>query len=99
MNIIEKNFSQYFERPTKVQIDVTNKCNFDCRYCYNKNNDFLGQTEFSDEQLLKLVDKVIEEVNPVVISFSGGEPLTRKDILLKAISMAEVRYFKKIQIL
>ncbi len=86
MNIIEKNFSQYFERPTKVQIDVTNKCNFDCRYCYNKNNDFLGQTEFSDEQLLKLVDKVIEEVNPVVISFSGGEPLTRKDILLKAIS-------------
>ncbi len=86
MNIIEKNFSQYFERPTKVQIDVTNRCNFDCRYCYNKNNDFLGQTEFSDEQLLKLVDKVIEEVNPVVISFSGGEPLTRKDILLQAIS-------------
>lgn len=86
MNIIEKNFSQYFERPTKVQIDVTNRCNFDCRYCYNKNNDFLGQKEFSDEQLLKLVDKVIEEVNPVVISFSGGEPLIRKDILLKAIS-------------
>lgn len=86
MNIIEKNFSQYFERPTKVQIDVTNKCNFDCQYCYNKNNDFLGQTEFSDDQLLKLVDKVIEEVNPVVISFSGGEPLTRKDVLIKAIS-------------
>lgn len=86
MNNIEKNFSQYFERPTKVQIDVTNKCNFDCRYCYNKNNDFLGQKEFSDEQLLKLVDKVIEEVDPVVISFSGGEPLTRKDILIKAIS-------------
>lgn len=86
MNIIKENFSQYFHRPTKVQIDVTNKCNFDCRYCYNKNNDFLGQTEFSDEQLLLLVDKVIKELDPVVVSFSGGEALIRKDVLIKAIS-------------
>lgn len=69
-----------------MQIDVTNRCNFDCCYCYNKNNDFLNQPEFSDEQLLKLVDKVIKELNPVVVSFSGGEPLTRKGTLVKAIS-------------
>jgi len=57
MNVIEKNFSQYFERPTKVQIDVTNKCNFDCRYCYNKNNDFLGQTDSDDNCFLGEIDE------------------------------------------
>lgn len=85
MGFIQREFSKFFVRPTKVQIDVTNKCNFDCRYCYNKNNDFLGEQELSDEQLLKLVDKIISELNPVVVSFSGGEPLLRKSILLKAI--------------
>ena len=85
MGFIQQEFSRFFVRPTKVQIDVTNKCNFDCRYCYNKNNDFLREPELSDEQLLQLVDKIVNELNPVVVSFSGGEPLLRKNVLLKAI--------------
>lgn len=86
MNDLEKKFSKYFERPTKVQVDITNKCNFGCRYCYNKNNDFLNRPELSDAQLSLLIDKVITELNPVVVSFSGGEPLIRKEILIKLIS-------------
>lgn len=85
MGFIQQELSRFFVRPTKVQIDITNKCNFDCRYCYNKNNDFLNEPELSDEQLLQLVDKVVSELNPVVVSFSGGEPLLRKKILLQAI--------------
>ena len=86
MGFIQQEFSKFFVRPTKVQIDVTNKCNFDCRYCYNKNNDFLGEQELSNEQLLQLVDKIVSELNPVVVSFSGGEPLLRKTVLLQAIN-------------
>ena len=86
MGFIQKELAHFFERPTKVQIDVTNKCNFDCRYCYNKNNDFLNEPELDDTQLLDLVDKIIKELNPVVISFSGGEPLLRKKVLIQAIS-------------
>lgn len=85
MSFIKKDFSHFFERPTKVQIDITNKCNFNCEYCYNKNNDFLKELELDDDQLLTLVDKIVDELNPVVISFSGGEALLRKDVLIKAI--------------
>lgn len=85
MNFLKDEFSQYFERATKIQIDITNKCNFDCVYCYNKNSDFLKNKELNDEQLMLLVDKVITEINPVVVSFSGGEALLRKDVLIKAI--------------
>jgi len=86
MSFIQQELAHFFERPTKVQVDVTNKCNFDCRYCYNKNNDFLKNPELDDAQLLYLVDKIIEELNPVVISFSGGEALLRKRVLIQAIS-------------
>ena len=86
MSFIKNEFSQYFDRPTKIQIDITNKCNFDCLYCYNKNNDFLRKREMTDSELLLLVDKIIEEVNPVVVSFSGGEALLRKKTLIQAIS-------------
>lgn len=85
MGFIQQEFSTFFARPTKVQIDITNQCNFDCRYCYNKNNDFLNAPELNDEQLLLLVDKIIKELNPVVVSFSGGEPLLRKKVLIQAI--------------
>ena len=85
MGFIQQEFSRFFERPTKVQVDVTNKCNFDCRYCYNKNNDFLKEAELGDTELLSLIDKIVKELNPVVISFSGGEPLLRKKCLIQAI--------------
>lgn len=86
MGFIQQEFARYFKRPTKVQIDITNKCNFDCRYCYNKNNDFLQEPELRDAEMLKLVDKVVEELNPVVVSFSGGEALLRKNLLLQALN-------------
>ncbi len=86
MEFIEQEFAHFFERPAKVQIDVTNKCNFNCCYCYNKINDFLREPELSDDEFLNLVDKVITELNPVVISFSGGEALLRKKVLIEAIN-------------
>lgn len=84
-SFIKKTFAEYYERPAEVQMDITNKCNFDCLYCYNKGNSRLGKPELSDEKFLELVDKVIKELNPVTIVFTGGEPLMRKNVLLEAI--------------
>lgn len=83
-----KKYSRYFERPLKVQLDVTNKCNLDCLYCYNKSNDFLIKNELSDDKLFIISKKIVDELNPVVLSLSGGEPLLKKELLYKIIKYA-----------
>ena len=87
-SFIKKEFAEFYERPAEVQVDITNKCNFDCLYCYNKANSRLKKAELSDEKFLSLIDKIIKELNPVTIVFTGGEPLMRKEVLLKAIRKA-----------
>lgn len=84
-NFIKDEFAEYYERPAEVQIDITNRCNFDCAYCYNKGNSHRNFPELSDERFLQLVDKVIKELNPVTVIFTGGEPLLRKDLLIESI--------------
>jgi AdoMet-dependent heme synthase len=78
------NFFFYFQRPTQVQIDITNKCNLKCIYCYNYSNEFLKE-ELSNDNFRIVVDKVITQLNPVFVSFSGGEPFTRKELLFESI--------------
>ncbi len=74
-----KNFELLFTRPAQVQIDLTNKCNLDCIYCYNKHNS-LGREELNDEDLKNIITKIINQLGPLFVSFSGGEPLVKKDL-------------------
>jgi radical SAM protein with 4Fe4S-binding SPASM domain len=87
---LEKNKSKFdkfkllFSRPAQVQIDITNRCNLNCLYCYNKMNS-LRDRELSDDELRQIISKVITELNPLYVSFSGGEPLIRADLLIESI--------------
>jgi radical SAM protein with 4Fe4S-binding SPASM domain len=75
-------FEFLFKRPAQVQFDLTNKCNLNCIYCYNKYN-LLEKNELTDEDLKLINKKIIEQLNPLYVSFSGGEPLTRSNILIE----------------
>ncbi|MGP3702542.1 MAG: radical SAM protein [Candidatus Bathyarchaeota archaeon] len=56
---------------------VTGKCNFNCRYCYASR--FRGLNELDTAECLRIVREAGKlEVDH--ISFTGGEPLLRKDI-------------------
>lgn len=77
-----QDLSFYFSRPAKVQVDITNRCNLDCVYCYNKANAFLGK-EMTDSEFESVIKKVADQLNPIRVSFSGGEPFVRKALLLK----------------
>ena len=61
---------------------LTQNCNLRCKYCYeNKKNE---QLSFEDIKLL--IDNEIEKKsNYCVLTFYGGEPLLRKDLIYKII--------------
>lgn len=67
-------------------LHITNNCNLNCRYCYiNKNNidmDFDMAKEIIDKLVVSLKEK---NFNKIVLSFSGGEPLLRVDLIEKII--------------
>ena len=68
--------------PWEVMIEVTSKCNFKCRFCFNKISfakDNRNIKEFSTAYVKKIIDN-IAQAGIKIIRFTGGEPLLRKDI-------------------
>ena len=60
----------------------TNRCNFLCSYCYQK--DVLGMIDLSSESELSILDFVrnkIKKIRNLNITWYGGEPLLRQDII------------------
>lgn len=74
--------------PINISIDITNECNLRCLHCYNSSGENVQmKNELSDEQLLNILDDIIE-LEPMSICFCGGEPLLRKNVLIKLIKKA-----------
>lgn len=64
-----------------LALEVTQECNQDCVFCYNvwKCREYpLGQME--TEKTKVLIDRIIRQYRPYVLSFTGGEPLLRADL-------------------
>ncbi len=68
----------YFDAPLFVQFDCTNNCNLRCRHCVTSAGEKSGY-ELSTDEALNIIDS-LAELCVFQIGFSGGEPLTRKDI-------------------
>lgn len=63
--------------PSSVFWDITGKCNLKCVHCYNINGQS-HENELSTEEIKRVIEEMaafgVEQ-----ITFSGGEPLMRKD--------------------
>ena len=66
--------------PTYI-LELTPHCNQDCRYCYNvwKRQPELVSGEMGTRQWCGLIAKLHDETGCRRVTFSGGEPLLRKD--------------------
>jgi len=60
------------KRPLTVSIEVTKRCNARCDFCdYWKISDRDEMTDFTD---------VVRRFDPLVVVFTGGEPMLRRDL-------------------
>ncbi len=70
--------------PSQIAFDITNRCNFRCRHCFNRSgSNAVVQRELSDAEVLDFIDDVTE-TKPFNFCFCGGEPLLREQVLLRA---------------
>ncbi len=67
---------------TDYYISITNKCNLNCSYCYEKKlNTVYGI--INDQTLYGIINFINTRKNTGTIHFFGGEPLLGKDIIKK----------------
>lgn len=65
--------------PLSVSFEVTFRCNLRCKHCYANAGDPLDG-ELSTKQIMRFIER-LAEMQVFSISLTGGEPMTRKDIL------------------
>lgn len=71
--------------PTTIQFEITDDCNLRCLHCYHLDNTEEVEIKFSEanrEKIMQIAQKIVDlKIFSVVIT--GGEPLTKKDIVLE----------------
>jgi uncharacterized protein len=84
-------------------LELTRSCNMACSYCIDGDaydqKDCLGSANMSEDVALRGVDYLLEhstdQMHPLAISFYGGEPLLRFELLKKVVEYAEKRADEK----
>lgn len=76
-------YSDILSGPHQITFDITNKCNLRCLHCYNSSGEnFVSENELSDEEVIEFIED-ISKLHLYNFCFCGGEPLLRKDLMLK----------------
>lgn len=73
-------------RPVVANVEITRRCNLHCSMCWLWGKHGVGEQgsgELSPEEWIKVVDNVSDFVS--MVYFTGGEPLTKRDLLIKLI--------------
>ncbi len=82
----------FTDLPVLSELALTYRCNLKCRFCYAGCNCTVNPTgnhkELSLKELKKIIDKIYYEAKVPSISFTGGEPTLRKQVLLTLIEHA-----------
>ncbi|MFH1529828.1 MAG: radical SAM protein [Pseudomonadota bacterium] len=64
--------------PTVLDVNVTNRCNLRCAFCYNDDNRTARSDELTTDELFRLVDDAA--TFKAGFFLGGGEPFVRSDI-------------------
>ncbi len=83
--IEKKAFEMKFtEFPVLSEVAITYRCNLKCKFCYagcnSTSNPIKSNIELSEDDIKKIIFKIYNQAKVPSISFTGGEPLLRKDL-------------------
>jgi len=67
----------FFTYPVLSEFALTRRCNLRCRFCYLDGG---CVQEMSTRRARSIIDKIRDEAQVPFLSFTGGEPLLRKDL-------------------
>jgi radical SAM protein with 4Fe4S-binding SPASM domain len=85
VSIIQR-IKEYFvvNRQDSIIFEVTQRCNNRCKFCYNvwylEGNTY-PKGELSTQDTKRLLRKIIKESGCTQLTFSGGEPFLREDLI------------------
>ena len=60
----------------KVNLHITDKCNFNCAHCFGK----FSPTDLRFEDWKKVIDNICKDSSVVAINIAGGEPFLHPDL-------------------
>jgi radical SAM protein with 4Fe4S-binding SPASM domain len=77
------NFGLRYPQPTGAPITIvwnfTNRCNLNCLHCHQDSSPTSSESELTTSQAFKVIDNM-SDAGVTILTFSGGEPLLRKDL-------------------
>lgn len=79
--------------PQSISLNVSNRCNLSCAYCYASRGDFGGaqDTSMTPELARAAVDRLFTGAShdsPVTIGFLGGEPFANRKVIHDTVAYA-----------
>jgi radical SAM protein with 4Fe4S-binding SPASM domain len=85
LNVVKgiANFGVRYPQPTGVPVTIvwnfTNRCNLNCLHCHQDSSPTASDPELTTSQASKVIDNMSDS-GVAILTFSGGEPLLRKDV-------------------
>jgi len=77
------NFGIMYPQPTGAPITIvwnfTNRCNLNCLHCHQDSSPTSSYSELTTLQAFKVIDNM-SDAGVAILTFSGGEPLLRRDL-------------------
>lgn len=70
--------------PHQLALDITNNCNLRCLHCFNYSGEnIVIKNELTDSEVIDFIKSLVP-LQLINLCFCGGEPLLRKDLLLRS---------------
>jgi uncharacterized radical SAM superfamily Fe-S cluster-containing enzyme len=91
--------SEHLSLPMMINIDLTNRCNLNCPFCFANANKRGEVVELSIEQVSKMIDTAcsVDAAKPICFQFTGGEPTIHPQFL-EALEEAKKREITQVQV-